>query len=151
LTLLPGALRLRFGVVSTVGNYREQNEDNFYVPGRTLGGVGNRPDDVSTMIEAPSEVGVPNGPSTPEGAAEVPSVLSSQEQPALFLVADGMGGQQAGEQASLMAVEIIPKEVAKRLVGGENDLKLTQTVIRDAVAEANQEILGSSGTVTEFS
>ena len=32
LTLVPGALRLRFGVVSIVGNYREQNEDNYYVP-----------------------------------------------------------------------------------------------------------------------
>src|SRR4051794_28251708 len=33
-TLLPGQLRLRVGVVSVRGNYREHNEDNFYVPGR---------------------------------------------------------------------------------------------------------------------
>src|SRR5262249_1023837 len=33
----------------------------------------------------------------------------------------------------------------------ESDSKATQTAIRDAVAVANQEILGSSGTVTEFS
>jgi hypothetical protein len=29
LTLVPGVLRLRYGVISTVGNYREQNEDNY--------------------------------------------------------------------------------------------------------------------------
>ena len=34
----------------------------------------------------------------------------------LFIVADGMGGQQAGEQASLMAVELIPRAIARRLV-----------------------------------
>src|SRR6516164_2049093 len=33
ITLVPGSLRLRVGVVSTVGNHREHNEDNFYVPG----------------------------------------------------------------------------------------------------------------------
>src|SRR5262249_52525308 len=49
------------------------------------------------------------------------------------------------------AVEIIPKEVARRLGATDADLKLTQSAIRDSVAEANQEILGSSGTVTEFS
>ena len=47
LTLVPGVLRLRYGVVSTVGNYREQNEDNYYVPGRNLG----RAPDGSTLIE----------------------------------------------------------------------------------------------------
>ena len=33
----------------------------------------------------------------------------------LFIVADGMGGQQAGEKASLMAVELIPRAIARRL------------------------------------
>ena len=33
-TLLPGQLKLRVGVVSVKGNYREHNEDNFFVPGR---------------------------------------------------------------------------------------------------------------------
>jgi protein phosphatase len=69
----------------------------------------------------------------------------------LFIVADGMGGQQAGEEASRMAIEIIPKAVGRRLPAEEGDLKAVQTAIRDAVAEANQEILGSSGAVTEYS
>ena len=37
LTLLPGQLKLRVGVVSVRGNYREHNEDNYYVPGRRPG------------------------------------------------------------------------------------------------------------------
>jgi protein phosphatase len=148
LTLVPGVLLLKYGVVSTVGNYREQNEDNYYVPGRTPG----RGSDASTLIErAPSFGGGPgpNGPSMPGGAGQIPA--TPQDQPAVFLVADGMGGQQAGEEASRMAIEIIPKEVARRLAADESDTKATQAAIRDAVATANQEILGSSGAVTEFS
>ena len=33
-TLMPGHIKLKVGVVSVKGNYREHNEDNFYVPGR---------------------------------------------------------------------------------------------------------------------
>jgi len=148
LTLVPGVLRLRYGVISTVGNYREQNEDNYYVPGRTV----IRPDG-STLTEPVRSPSLPNGqaqagPIAPEGAGEVPASLL--DQPALFVVADGMGGQQAGEEASRMAIEIIPKEVAKRLGPDDSEIKATQMAIRDAVAEANQEILGSSGAVTEF-
>ncbi len=36
-TLLPGHLKLKVGVVSARGNYRDHNEDNFYVPGRQVG------------------------------------------------------------------------------------------------------------------
>jgi serine/threonine protein phosphatase PrpC len=145
LTLVPGMLKLRYGVISTVGNYREQNEDNFYVPGRGPG----RPEGTNLPGAGPGPGGPSNGPSPPERAGEIPS--SPLDPPALFLVADGMGGQQAGEEASRMAVEIIPKEVSKRLGADGTEIKAIQGAIRDAVAEANQEILGSSGAVTEFS
>ena len=69
----------------------------------------------------------------------------------LFIVADGMGGQQAGEQASLMAVELIPKAIARRLTAEQKESRQIQEAIREAVAEVNQEILGSSGAFTEFS
>ena len=69
----------------------------------------------------------------------------------LFIVADGMGGQLAGEKASQMAVELIPAEIAKRFGSGESDEKKIQQAIRDAVAAANQEILGLSHIQTEFS
>ncbi len=123
-----GPTRLRVGVVSTVGNYREHNEDNFYLPnagGKALGGgTGQR--------DAAIEVEFGPGSIYP------------------FVVADGMGGQLAGEKASQMAVDIIPKELSRRLDPGESEDKAVERVIRDAVAAANQEILGLSVVQTEF-
>jgi serine/threonine protein phosphatase PrpC len=126
-TLLPGQLKLKVGVVSVRGNYREHNEDNFYVPGRR-----------SVRHDVITESNSEGSPLTLE-----PSNL--------FIVADGMGGQQAGEQASLMAVELIPRAIARRLSPDEKETSRVKDAIRDAVAEVNQEILGSSGAVTEFS
>jgi serine/threonine protein phosphatase PrpC len=127
-TLLPGQLKLRVGVVSVRGNYREHNEDNFYVPGRRSvrfdgAGSDSLADHAALTLE-PSN---------------------------LFIVADGMGGQQAGEQASLMAVELIPRAIARRLASSEVETARVKDAIRDAVAEVNQEILGSSGAITEYS
>jgi serine/threonine protein phosphatase PrpC len=126
-TLLPGQLKLRVGVVSVKGNYREHNEDNFFVPGRR-----------SVRHDHNSE-----------SNSEMPAL--TLEPSNLFIVADGMGGQQAGEQASLMAVELIPRAIARRLSADENEPNRIKEVIRDAVAEVNQEILGSSGAIHEYS
>ena len=119
---------LRVGVVSTVGNYREHNEDNFYLPtlaGKAMGGgIGNRDNSLDIPIE--------------EGTTYS------------FVVADGMGGQLAGEKASQMAVDIIPKELTKRLGSGESDDRQIQRIIRDAVAAANDNILSLSSIQTEF-
>ena len=125
-TLLPGQLKLRVGVVSVRGNYREHNEDNYYVPGRR-----------SVRHDSSSD-----------SQTDMPAM--TLEPSNLFIVADGMGGQQAGEQASLMAVELIPRAIARRLPPDENEPSRVKEAIRDAVAEVNQEILGSSGAVTEF-
>lgn len=124
----PHVVRIRYGVFSTVGNHREHNEDNFYVPGRGMS----------------SNSGIANA-----GGESTSSRADSSNEP--FIVADGMGGQQAGEEASRMAVEIIPKALARRLVPDDVDTKGIQGAVREAFAEANQEILGSSGTVTEYS
>src|SRR4051794_40868622 len=133
-TLSSGGLQICVGVVSTVGRYREHNEDNYYVPG----GHSDRFDPQ-----------LPLAP--PEGSAELPSTTFPPSN-LLFIVADGMGGQQAGEQASKMAVDLIPKALAKRLRGrDDSDPKGIQALLRDAIAEANQEILGCSGAVAEFS
>lgn len=129
-TLYSGHLKLRVGVISVVGHYREHNEDNFYVPGRN-----------SVRWDLPT---------SPEGSGEVvATVHDSSNEP--FIVADGMGGQQAGEQASKMAVDLIPKAIKRRLPAGVDDPKAVQATIRDACAEANQEIIGCSGAVPEYS
>ncbi len=125
-TLLPGQLKLKVGVVSVRGNYRDHNEDNYYVPGRRSV-RHDRLHDSNSNIAA-----------------------LTLEPPNLFIVADGMGGQQAGEQASLMAVELIPRAIAKRLLPDETEVPKIKEAIRNAVAEVNQEILGSSGAVSVF-
>lgn len=132
LMLVPGALKLRVGVVSAVGNYREHNEDNFFVPGRRSIVDGGSTGATAEMDASEFE---------PANAQVLP----------LFIVADGMGGQQAGEEASRMAVDIIPRAIARHLPYDEVDGKAISNAIRKAVAEANQEILGSSGAVTEYS
>ncbi len=126
-TLIPGHLKLRVGVVSVRGNYRDHNEDNFYVPGRR-----------SVRHDSGTE-----------SHSDMPAL--TMEPSNLFIVADGMGGQQAGEQASLMAIDLIPRAIQKRLTLEESDPGKIKEAIREAVAEVNQEILGSSGAVTEFS
>jgi len=56
------------------------------------------------------------------------------------LVADGMGGQAAGEIASKRAVEVIPRELRKHLQLNTN-ADAAKAVIRKAVVQANEEII----------
>jgi PPM family protein phosphatase len=55
----------------------------------------------------------------------------------LFVVADGMGGQDRGEVASSMAVEIIPRVIHARLAVNEN----AQEALMQAMLEANETIV----------
>ena len=55
----------------------------------------------------------------------------------LFLVADGMGGQERGEVASGMAAEIIPQVVHDHLAAQEP----ADQAVRKALAQANQAIV----------
>jgi protein phosphatase len=55
----------------------------------------------------------------------------------IFLVADGMGGQEFGEQASGMAADIIPRVVQDRLAARDD----ADEAVRKALAEANQAIV----------
>jgi PPM family protein phosphatase len=56
------------------------------------------------------------------------------------VVADGMGGQAAGEIASKKAVDIIPRELRKTLIVGVNS-EATKIMIRRAIVQANEEIM----------
>lgn len=55
----------------------------------------------------------------------------------VFLVADGMGGQDAGEKASGLAAEIIPRAVQTHLNAQED----ASSAVRRALDEANQAII----------
>ena len=56
------------------------------------------------------------------------------------IVADGMGGQAAGEVASKRSIEIIPRELRKNLTPHLNG-EMVKTVIRRAIVQANEEIM----------
>eukprot|EP01025_Chloroclados_australasicus_P062807 TRINITY_DN825_c4_g1_i1.p2 TRINITY_DN825_c4_g1~~TRINITY_DN825_c4_g1_i1.p2 ORF type:complete len:114 (-),score=18.55 TRINITY_DN825_c4_g1_i1:63-404(-) len=55
-----------------------------------------------------------------------------------FLVADGMGGQSAGEKASALAIELIGERLENL---GSLDAVTLQKSMSDAVAHANVEIM----------
>jgi protein phosphatase len=56
------------------------------------------------------------------------------------IVADGMGGQAAGEIASKRAIEVIPRELRKSLSAAPGGDAM-KTTIRRAIVQANEEIM----------
>jgi len=65
------------------------------------------------------------------------------------LVADGMGGQAAGEVASKRAIEIVPRELKKYIsatVGNEE----TKTIVRRGIVQANEEIMAMAALDREL-
>src|SRR5256885_16956429 len=58
----------------------------------------------------------------------------------LCLVADGMGGQAAGEIASKRATEVVPRELKKH-PAKQTSPDETKAIIRKAVVQANDEII----------
>src|SRR5262245_22126572 len=65
------------------------------------------------------------------------------------LVADGMGGQAAGEVASKRATEIIPRELKKQISGvvGSDE---TKTIIRKSILQANEDIIAMAALDREL-
>src|SRR5438105_5533279 len=58
----------------------------------------------------------------------------------LCIVADGMGGQAAGEIASKRAIEVVPRELRKNLTPAASQDQ-ARAVVRKAVVQANEEII----------
>src|SRR5438309_3918377 len=56
------------------------------------------------------------------------------------IVADGMGGQAAGEIASKRAIEVVPRELRKNLTASADDEQVKQ-IVRKAVVQTNDEII----------
>lgn len=58
----------------------------------------------------------------------------------ICLVADGMGGQQAGEIASKQAIDALPRELKKNL-GPTTDTEETKQIVRRAIVHTNGVIM----------
>jgi PPM family protein phosphatase len=68
----------------------------------------------------------------------------------LFLVADGMGGQAAGEKASEIAAEFIPKHLSHLIDFKTDTPEAIQRAIDESVRHANSEILSLSAIDVNF-
>src|SRR3984885_6826450 len=65
------------------------------------------------------------------------------------LVADGMGGQAAGEVASKRAIEIVPRELKKHLSTAMGNDE-TKNIVRRAIVQANEEIMAMAALDREL-
>ncbi len=58
----------------------------------------------------------------------------------ICIVADGMGGQAAGETASRMATEVVPRELRDK-ISSSKSVEEIKAAVRKAVVQANEEIM----------
>lgn len=91
-------ISLRTGHVSITGNFRDNNEDNYFI----------------------------------------------DDEQRFFIVADGMGGQNAGEKASAIAVDIIPRQLRELMNFGGCSKDDAVHAIDRSVEQANSEIMAFS-------
>jgi len=68
------------------------------------------------------------------------STDSGKNSYGLYLVADGMGGEQAGEVASSKAVEVISSAVLENLITPPDKLQSPFELVRNSIEKANSEI-----------
>lgn len=71
-------------------------------------------------------------------------------QARFFLVADGMGGQSAGEKASELAIDLISEKIQQWVDFQKLDTKTTVDAIDRAVTHANCEIMALGGLDSRY-
>lgn len=94
-------MRINSFAISNIGNVRENHEDNFFVPKNSF-----------IDIEKQKQINSP----------EITIEESYSGDSGIFVVSDGMGGHNAGEVASRIAVEFVSNNYNKILTHDENTL-----------------------------
>jgi len=85
-----------------------------------------------------------------EDKVEVKQLLTAQGDPfTVCIVADGMGGQAAGETASRIATETIPRELQNSLAGVQSEEDIYEA-LRSAAMTANREIISMGDLDRDF-
>lgn len=98
---------------------------------------------VSISVGMASDVGmVRNLNEDSVSALELTNIVQSVSTPyGFYMVADGMGGHSAGEEASKIAVEYITRKIIRSLNNNfESAEQKVKQILEDAVFAANQEI-----------
>ncbi len=76
--------------------------------------------------------------------------LHVDENHRFFIVADGMGGQSAGEKASQLAVELVPKKLVSTIDFLGDAAENVHSAINQAVCYANGEIMALGRVEPDF-
>lgn len=98
---------------------------------------------VGVSVGMASDVGMVRGLNEDSvGALELTNILQSVSRPSgFYMVADGMGGHEAGEEASKIAIEHITGKIIQAFnENGVESGKKNRQLLEDAVFSANEEI-----------
>ena len=114
-------MRLKISVSTNIGNYRRNNEDNFYANGKKL--TEGISDDFSASYT--------------EDAGDC----------AIFAVCDGMGGESCGEVASATAVSTLDdfRTVINNAADNDEQINAVNAYTREAGVRINREIIKAGG------
>ena len=117
-------------VLSNIGNVRENHEDNFYIPNDKF--IDEKKQKEIKSKDAIVEYGYTSNKG-------------------IFAVCDGMGGHNAGEVASRIAVETISKKYNELLVDDKDKLMKFIKDLNNSVCEYSDKNLDCSNMGTTFS
>lgn len=76
---------------------------------------------------------------------------SAEDKLKLFIIADGMGGYNAGEVASKLATETAKEYIQKNFEKRKSSKEEIENLIKDAIIHANNEVYNKSEKNKEFS
>ena len=68
----------------------------------------------------------------------------------LFILADGMGGANAGEKASQVAVKVVKDFIKNNFVKIERNKEQLENLLRNAIKEANKKVIELSSSNEEY-